>query len=100
MPPLGSLGAVGASGLAGCLDAVPFIGSETKLARLAVVNWDDQSHTVDVRVERDGSVVHDSTYTVGGMEGNEAQAGIAECTWDDTSGEYVVPTRLADGGVW
>lgn len=98
---LSSVGAVSASGLAGCLDAVPFLGSGIKLARLSVANWDeDVDHTIDVRLERDGTVVHESTYTVEKMEGNEAQSAIAECTWDDVAGEYVLAARVAGGDDW
>lgn len=98
---LASLGATGAVGTAGCLNGVPFLGSGTKLARLAVVNWDeDESHAIDVRVERDGDVDHESTYTVGEMRGNEAQAAVADCTWDDVAGDYVVAGRVTGNGDW
>lgn len=98
---LASVGVMGTVGVAGCLDAVPFLGSETKLGRLAVVNWDeDDTHTIDVRVERGGTVVHESTHTVGKMEGNTAQSAVPECTWDDVAGEYVVAARVAGTGNW
>ncbi|WP_458190864.1 hypothetical protein [Haladaptatus sp. NG-WS-4] len=59
---LGFFGVMGLSSLAGCLDAIPLLGSKTKLARLSVRNWDkDEAHTIDVRVERDWTVVHESS---------------------------------------
>lgn len=98
---LASLSATGAVTMAGCVDAVPFLGAGTKLGRLSVVNWDeDEDHTVDVRVKRDGEIVHTSTYTVGEMEGNTAQAAIADCTWDDAKGEYIVAARIAGNSDW
>ena len=98
---LASLGATGTAGLAGCLDAVPGLGPTTKLGRLAVVNWDeDDPHTVDVRVERDDDVVHESTSTVGAMQATEAQAEVVECTWDDVARTYVVAARLAGQSAW
>lgn len=98
---LGSAAVVGAPTLSGCAGVLPFGRSTTKLARLSVVNWDeDAAQTVDVRVERDGTVVHESTHTVGQMQGNEAQATVVDCTWDDVPGEYVVAARLAGDSDW
>lgn len=98
---LASVGAVGTAGTVGCLAAVPFLGAETKLGRLSVVNWDgDEPHTIDVRVKRDGAVVHESTHTVGEMRGNTARSAIPECTWDDVAGEYVVAARVAGTDDW
>lgn len=95
------LSGIGTLSLAGCLDALPSLGAETKLARLSVVNWDeDEAHTIDVRVERGGTVVHESTYRVEEMDGNEAQAAIAECTWNDVAGEYVIAARLDGNNEW
>lgn len=50
--------------------------------------------------EREGKVGHDSTYTVEEMDGNEAQAAVTECTWDDVAGEYVVAARLTRNTEW
>lgn len=98
---LGSVGAVGASSVAGCLDELPFGESETKLARLSVANFDtDDARTIDVRVERDDSVVHESTYTIETAGANSARTAIADCTWDDVAGEYVVAARLAGATEW
>ena len=98
---LASLGATGTAGLAGCLDAVPGLGATTKLGRLAVVNWDeDDPHAIDVRVERDDEVVHESTHTVAAMQATEAQSAVVECTWDDDAGTYVVAARLAGQSAW
>lgn len=93
---LGTLGAAGVSSLAGCLDALPFGTSQTKLARLAVANFDtDDTVTIDIRVTRDGSVVHESTYTIDKARPSSAKTAIADCTWDDNAGEYIVRARLA-----
>lgn len=98
---LSLLGVMGTVGSGGCLDAVPFLGSGMKLGRLSVVNWDDdEEHTIDLRVERDGTVVHEATYTVGKMKGNVAQSAIADCTWDDIAGEYAIDARVAGSEDW
>lgn len=98
---LGSLSALTVTSLSGCFGGALSFGSETKLARLSVVNWDeDKAHTIDVRVERDGTVVHEATYSVGAMDGNEARAAITDCTWDDVAGEYIVAARLTGGNKW
>lgn len=66
-----------------------------------MVNWDkDEDHTVDVRVERDGSAIHESIHTVRKMERNQAQAAIIDCTWDDVAGEYLVFARTDGNNDW
>ena len=96
---LSSLGAVGISALAGCSVSMPFL-EQTKLGLLAVHNWDkNTSHTFELRVKRDGSLVHESTHEVEKMEGNFASGAAADCTWDDVSGEYVVAVRV-DSNEW
>lgn len=98
---LGTLGAAGVSSSAGCLDSLPIGKSQTKLARLSVANFDtDDTVKIDIRVNRDGSVVHESTYTIDEAGANTAQTAIVNCTWDDNAGEYIVSARLAGTDTW
>ena len=70
----------------------------TKLAWLAVSNYDETSgHRFDVRVERDGEVVHESTHTVGKKPEDRIPGAVADCTWNDVAGRYVVFARMDDG---
>ncbi|MFD1514474.1 hypothetical protein [Halomarina rubra] len=96
---LASLGVVGTSMLAGCSVSVPFL-ERTKLGWLSVSNWDETaSHTFELRVTRDGTLVHESTHVVKQMEGNTIPGAVADCTWDDVAGEYVVAARV-DSDEW
>ena len=78
---------------------MPFL-EQIKLGLLAVHNWDDNAgHTFGLRVKRDGRLVHESTLDVEKMEGDFASGTVADCTWDDVSGEYVVAVRV-DSDEW
>lgn len=98
---LGSFSAVGAVSITGCLDSVPLGESTTKLARLSVANFDtDTTHTIDVRIERDDSVVHESTHIIDKAEQNTAQSEVADCTWEDVAGRYTVAARVSGASEW
>ena len=59
---LRAAGLTGLLGLSGCTGAVPLVG-ETTLGMFAVYNYHQESdHRFDVRIERDGAVVHESSH--------------------------------------
>lgn len=82
---------------AGCLDTVP--GRESRLARVAVSNFADESHRFHLRVARDGETVHRSTHEVRGKGDGRIYSAIPDCDWGTTPGRYEVFARV-DGGEW
>ncbi|MFC4551900.1 MULTISPECIES: hypothetical protein [Halorussus] len=100
---LSSLGALGAVNLSGCLGSLTAEETTTTLAWLAIYNYDEnRGHRIDVHVERDSEVVHESTHTVERNREERIPAvsgAMVECTWDDIAGRYVVFART-DGGEW
>ncbi|WP_224269018.1 hypothetical protein [Haloprofundus salinisoli] len=95
-----SLGLLAASSFTACLDRIPFSERTTTLGRLTVSNHDsDSGHEFSLRVERDGTVVHESAHSVERMEQNRLPGAIADCTWSPVAGRYVVSARV-DRGEW
>ncbi|WP_147437742.1 MULTISPECIES: hypothetical protein [unclassified Halorubrum] len=99
---LASLSVVGTSTLSGCSGSVPTF-EQTTLGFLAVRNYDETAaHTFDIRVLRDGTLVHESTHslkTAEKVDGGTIPTAIVDCTWDDVAGKYVVTVRV-DGNAW
>lgn len=92
----------GATGLAGCLDTFgDLTGDGTRLARLSADNEDDETHTVDVRVEWGGKRAHDSTHVLDANtdDPNARTSAWPEQSWPDEPGEFTVSARV-DGGEW
>lgn len=80
-------------GLSGCLNS-----PSTRLGYLAVSNWDDASgHRFDVTVERDGSVVHESSHRLDPKEDDAVHGTSVGCTWENVAGQYVVSVSVDDG---
>lgn len=97
---LGSLGSLATAGLAGCLDDSPSLEPAATLGRLSVSNRDDGSaHTFGLRVERGGTVVHESSHTVERATEPRIPGVVVDCTWDGVAGTYTVHARV-DGGEW
>lgn len=88
-------GSLVTSTVAGCIDHVPTVGATT-LGGVGIVNYDaERSHQFDVRIERDGTVVHQSSHQLAADDDqarDPPQVGIS-CTWDRTAGEYTVFIR-------
>ncbi|WP_313694324.1 hypothetical protein [Halorarum halobium] len=95
-------------GTLGCAVTIPTVGCTgfpveypdpgTKLVRLGLTNLGDSSHRFEIRVHRDGTVVHESAHDLGG-DGESVSGTQGACPWMDTSGSYVVAARL-EGGEW
>jgi hypothetical protein len=81
---------------AGCLDTV--FGRDIRLARFSVSNYDEEAHRFDLRVDRDGEVVHRSSHEVRARD-EVIYGETPECDWEGTPGAYEVSAR-ADGGEW
>ena len=87
-----SLGAgTAAVGLTGCGRLTGSTG-ESVLGTVAVVNLDDEAHTVEFRVEWNGSTVHESTHDLAVSNGESPDR-----TWPDEAGRFTLPAGLASG---
>ena len=100
---LRAAGLTGLLGLSGCTGAVPIVG-ETTLGMFAVYNYHQESdHRFDVRIERDGAVVHESSHRLRAFDPTAESASppnaVVSCTWNDTAGEYTVFVR-SDSREW
>jgi hypothetical protein len=94
------LAAVGLSATvstAGCLDSV--LGRELRLAEFGVSNYGADAHRFDLRVRRDGEVVHRSSHEIRGRDEDRVYGAAPDCNWEGTPGAYEVSVRV-DGGEW
>ena len=62
-------------------------------------NFDTESHQFEFRVKRDGTRVHQSSHTIRPREGSFIHGAVAECTWGEVAGDYIVEARV-DGNEW
>ena len=62
-------------------------------------NFDTESHQFEFRVKRDGTRVHHSSQTILPREGSFIHGAVAECTWGEVAGDYIVEARV-DGNEW
>ena len=86
--------------VAGCLGQIPGVETERiQLARFSVSNMDTAPHQFDLRVERNGETVHESTHDVDGRTPDRITGASAGCTWGTTPGAYDVFVRV-DNGEW
>ena len=83
-----------AVGLAGCGRLNGSTG-ESVLGTVVLVNRDEEAHTVEFRVEWDGSTVHESTHDLDASDGDNAAS--PDRTWPDEAGRFTVSARLASG---
>ena len=80
-----------AVGLAGCGRLTGSTG-EFVLGTVVLANLDDEAHTVEFRVEWNGSTVHESTHDLAASNGESPDR-----TWPDEAGRFTVSARLASG---
>ena len=83
-----------AVGLAGCGRLTGSTG-ESVLGTVVMVNLDDEVHTVEFRVEWDGSTVHESTHDLDASNGDNGAS--PDRTWPDEAGRFTVSARFASG---
>lgn len=96
---LTSIGAT-ASLSAGCLSSLEDrLNPSVRLGWLAAHNFDTEPHLFELKVERDGTKVHDSSHEIEPREGDSVDGAVAECDWGSTPGDYTVFARI-DGGEW
>lgn len=92
---LTAIGLSTAVSTAGCLDTV-FGNDPIHLARFAATNHTPDSVQFDLRVDRDGETVHDSSHQIRGKDDGRIYGKIADCDWGTTAGEYEVFARVDD----
>lgn len=83
------------SSIAGCLDNIPTVG-ETALGGFWIVNLHtESSHRFDVKIVRNGTVVHRSLHHLAADDDPASDPPQVEvrCTWDRTVGDYTVFVR-------
>lgn len=97
---LASLGAATATTTAGCLSSIEdHLDTTVRLGWLGAHNFDTEPHAFDLRVERNGETVHESSHEVEEREDPVVHGAVADCTWGDAPGDYTVRARV-DGGEW
>ncbi len=88
-------GSATAAASAGCLARVEdALDRTTRLGWLGAHNRDVEPHRFDLRVERGGTVVHESSHEIRGRDGNYVHGAVADCTWGDADGRYRVGARV------
>lgn len=85
----------GTAGLAGCLSSVDEQDA-SMLGEVDILNLDDQSHTVEFRVQWEGEIVHDSSYQVPGDDTSGDNSVVPDRSWPDESGQFTVEARMED----
>lgn len=75
------------------------LDGSSRIGWLGVSNYDADPHRFEVRVKRDGSVVHESSHAIRGGEDDVAPGTVVDCTWGDTAGAYAIGARI-DGNEW
>ncbi|MCH7660816.1 MAG: hypothetical protein IH933_09640 [Euryarchaeota archaeon] len=93
------LTAVLATGTAGCLFSDG--SEESNLGLVSINNYDEEPHTVALRIEWDEERIHDQSYE---LEANDPDSDrvpgiVIEETWPETPGQFVVSARLL-GNEW
>lgn len=93
-----------ASGLTGSIVAATgCIGnseSTVQLAGIRVANFMDEPITVDVVIQKDGSIVQSEEVELQAAQdgsGTTSKMQPIECVWSDDDSEYVIDARLNDG---
>lgn len=88
---------------AGCLDLSTH---EIYLGGLRVENGGDAARTVEIRILKDGEIVHETTVAISGMtvtddEENVLSTVFVVCEWPtDEQGDFEVAARLAENDSW
>ena len=83
--------------ISGCLS---LFDSTVQLGGLSVVNYDNESKEIEIRVERDGTTLRESTIELPETDDptvSTAERKPVECTWDDDDGEYVIEASVSGG---
>lgn len=104
MPTRRTLLAAGAAALstasAGCASILESSPPDPLLQDITIRNTDDEAHTVDFALDRDGERILDTTYELGPKNfeagGPDNIAGI-DGAWDSPRGAFTADVRVRDG---
>lgn len=80
--------------LAGCQSRLGFTEQGMRLGGVTLLNSDSSPKEFDIRIRRDGEVLHASTVTVAG----EGYSDLG-CEWKDTTGDFELAARV-DSEEW
>jgi hypothetical protein len=88
----------GCSTVSGLFDGEQHVG----LGSVVVNNWDDEPHTVTVRVSADGERLVERTYEVASYdeEANVVDGAVLPCEWRGVAGSFVVEARHESSDGW
>lgn len=87
-------------GVSGCLG---FFGQEVYLGGLRLENTGETNQSVNIRVQKGGEQVHETTVDISGMEDDEnvLSTEFVECAWpNDEPGKFEIAARLTDDDSW
>ncbi|SFS49932.1 hypothetical protein [Halostagnicola kamekurae] len=92
---LGSLGVTVVASSAGCVKSAlgPFDNS-SRIGWIGVSNYDTEPHQFGVRVERDDSIVHESSHAIQERKGNSLSGEAVNCTWGKTAGTHRISAKI------
>lgn len=94
---LRTLGSGAIAATTGCVDSVSDrLDSTTKLGWVGVSNLGASAHRFELRVSRNGDIVHQSSHRLQG-DGGSVEGASNSCVWMQTAGSYTIKIRIADG---
>jgi hypothetical protein len=94
-----ALAATSSVGLSsGCLDLIRGSSpSHPQLGWVAVENYHPDQQRLEIEIEREDTVVHESRHELAGKPESRIPGAVLECTWGDEPGPYTLRGRIADG---
>lgn len=94
---LACLAAAGLFILAGCAGVIGGTAEDPRLGGVEIRNHDDEPHEVEVVVEKDGEVVHETTRRVAGRQDGSVESVVVDLSqFADEPGEYVIYAHLGN----
>jgi len=92
---LASLPSVGVGGCTSVLGG----DESSQLGQIQILNRHSEAHTIDVEVEWDDGIVHESTHQMQANEDEGLPYVEIDQTWPDSPGQFTVSGRM-QGGEW
>lgn len=84
----------------GCVDLISGeSNTPPRLGWVAVKNYHSDPQRIEIQIEREDTVVHESSHEIDGKPAGSIPGDVVECTWGDDPGPYVLRGRVA-GGEW
>jgi len=94
---LASVGVIATTVGSGCLGAVrDAVDSSFRLGTVSLSNYDTTPHRFQIRIFRDGELVHESDHDIDAKSGDIVPGVEIERTWDQVAGAFVLRGRVDD----